>query len=114
VQILDSFGVKKLSMHDMGAIYSVAIPKVNACKKAGEWQKFVIDFQAPRFDGKKKTANAVFHKVVLNDEVIHDKVEMTKGATGGALGDEVAVGPLMLQGDHGPVAFRKLKITPKK
>jgi hypothetical protein len=114
VQILDSFGVKKLAMHDMGAIYSVAIPKVNACKKPGEWQKFVIDFQAPRFDGKKKTANAVFHKVVLNDEVIHQNVEMTKGVTGGALGGEVAVGPLMFQGDHGPVAFRKLKVTPKK
>ena len=51
---------------------------------------------------------------MLNDEVIHEKVEMTKGATGGALGGEVAVGPFMLQGDHGPVAFRKLKITPKK
>jgi Domain of Unknown Function (DUF1080) len=114
VQILDSFGVKKLAMHDMGAIYSVAIPKVNACKKPGDWQKFVIDFQAPRFEGKKKTSNAIFHKVVLNDEVIHEKVEVTKGATGGALGGEVAAGPLMFQGDHGPVAFRNLKITPKK
>ncbi len=114
VQILDSFGVKKLGMGDMGAIYSVAIPKLNACKKAGEWQKFVIDFQAPRFDGKKKTANAIFHKVTLNAEVIHEKVEVTKGATGGALGGEVPMGPLMFQGDHGPVAFRNVKIMPKK
>lgn len=113
VQVLDSFGVKKLGMGDMGAIYSVAIPKLNACKKAGEWQKFAIDFQAPRFDGKKKTANAIFHKVVLNGETIHEKVEVTKGATGGALGGEVPVGPLMFQGDHGPVAFRNVKITPK-
>ena len=52
VQVLDSFGVKTLGTGDMGAIYSVAAPKVNACKKPGEWQKFVIDFQAPRFDGK--------------------------------------------------------------
>jgi Domain of Unknown Function (DUF1080) len=114
LQILDSFGVKKLGMGDMGAIYSVAIPMLNACKKPGEWQKFVIDFQAPRFDGKKKTANAIFQKVTLNGETIHDKFEVTKGATGGALGGEVPMGPLMFQGDHGPVAFRNLKITPKK
>ena len=114
VQILDSFGVKKPGMGDMGAIYSVAVPKLNACKKAGEWQKFVIDFQAPRFADKKKTANAIFHKVTLNGEVIHEKVEVTKGATGGALGGEVPMGPLMFQGDHGPVAFRNVKITPKK
>ena len=87
---------------------------MNASKKPGEWQRFVIDFQAPRFDGTKKIANAIFHKVTLNGEVIHDKVEVTKGATGGALGGEVPMGPLMFQGDHGPVAFRNLKITPKK
>jgi hypothetical protein len=116
IQILDSFGKadNKLGMGDMGAIYSIAVPKLNACLKPGEWQKYLIDFQAPRFDGKKKTANAIFHKVVLNDKVIHEKAEVTKGATGGALGGEVPVGPLMFQGDHGPVAFRNVRITPKK
>ena len=113
VQILDSFGRDKLTYQDMGAIYSVAVPKVNACKKPGEWQKFVIDFQAPRFDKKLKIANAKFLKVELNDMVIHENVAVTKGATGGALGGEVPAGPLMFQGDHGPVAFRNLKITPK-
>ena len=116
VQVLDSFGKKddKLTYQDMGAIYSVAVPKVNACKKPGEWQKFVIEFKAPRFDGKKKITEPIFVKVTLNDQVIHENVKVTKGATGGALGAEVPAGPLMLQGDHGPVAFRNLKITPKK
>lgn len=115
IQILDSFGRDKLGMGDMGAIYSVAVPKLNACLKAGEWQKYVIDFQAPRFDGKKKTSNAIFHKVTLNDKVIHEKAEVLKGQTGGALANnEVPLGPLMFQGDHGPVAFRNVKITPKK
>jgi hypothetical protein len=113
IQVLDSFGRTKLGMGDMGAIYSVAIPKLNACKKPGEWQKYVIDFQAPRFDGKKKVGNAKFHKVELNGQVIHSNVEVTKGETGGALGGEVAVGPLMFQGDHGPVAFRNVRITAK-
>jgi hypothetical protein len=113
IQILDSFGRKNLGMGDMGAIYSVAVPKLNACKKAGEWQTYVIDFIAPRFDGKKKTANAKFVKVVLNDQTIHENAEVTKGPTGGQLGGEVPAGPLMFQGDHGPVAFRNVRITPK-
>jgi hypothetical protein len=115
IQILDSFGRDKLGMGDMGAIYSIAVPKINACKKPGEWQKYVIDFQAPRFDGKKKTANAVFKKVVLNDQVIHENAEVLKGVTGGSLtGTEGPTGPLLFQGDHGPVAFRNVRITPMK
>ena len=97
----------------MGGIYTAAAPKKNACKKAGEWQKFVIDFQAPKFgaDGKK-TSNGKFLKVTFNDVVIHENVEVTKSTGGGLTGKEVASGPLMLQGDHGPVAFRNIKITP--
>ena len=115
IQIFDSFGRAKLGMGDMGAIYSVAVPKVNASKKPGEWQKYAIDFLAPRFDGKKKIANATFVKVTLNDQVIHENAEVVKGATpGGLSGAEAAVGPLFFQGDHEPVAYRNIKITPKK
>ena len=117
VQILDSFGKPddKLTQGDLGALYSAAAPKKNAAKKPGEWQKFVIDFQAPKFgsDGKK-SANAKFVKVVLNDVVLHENVEMKQQTPGGLTGKEAATGPLMFQGDHGPVAFRNIKITPKK
>jgi hypothetical protein len=115
IQVFDSFGKEKLGMGDMGAIYSVAVPKVNACKKPGEWQKFGIDFVAPRFDGDKKTTNAKFVKVTLNDQVIHENAEAVKGATpGGLSGKEAPMGPLFFQGDHEPVAFRNVRITPKK
>ncbi|MCE9567829.1 MAG: DUF1080 domain-containing protein [Planctomycetes bacterium] len=116
VQIIDSFGKPddKLGQGDLGGIYHNAAPKKNAAKKPGEWQKFVIEFQAPKFEGDKKISNAKFLKVTLNDEVIHENVE-AKGSTGGGLtGKEAATGPLMFQGDHGPVAFRNIKITPKK
>jgi hypothetical protein len=113
VQVLDSYGKKKVDEHDMGAIYSTAAPKKNVCKKPGEWQKFVIEFQAPRFDGDKKTANAKFVKVTFNDEVIHENVEAPKPTGSELSAKEVATGPLMFQGDHGPVAFRNIKITPK-
>jgi hypothetical protein len=113
VQVLDSYGREKVGPGDMGGIYTTAAPKKNACKKPGEWQKFVIEFQAPRFDGDKKTANAKFVKVTLNGELIHENVEV-KGPTGGQLNPkESATGPLMFQGDHGPVAFRSIKITPR-
>lgn len=110
VQVFDSYGKKKLSQGDMGAIYSTAAPKVNASKKPGEWQKFYIEFQAPKFENGKKTANGKFIKVTLNDQVIHENVEVTKSTGGGFTGKEVESGPVMFQGDHGPVAFRNLKI----
>jgi hypothetical protein len=42
--------------------------------------------------------------------VIHENVEMN-GVTGGSLGrGEQPTGPLMFQGDHGPVAYRNIRI----
>ena len=113
VQIFDSFGQKNLGYVDMGGIYGVAAPKVNAAKKPGEWQKFVIEYQAPRFEDNKKTGNVRFVKITLNDQVIHENFEVN-GPTGGSLNSrDVPMGPLMLQGDHGPIAFRSLKFIPK-
>jgi hypothetical protein len=111
VQILDSYGKKKVGPGDLGGLYGAAAPRVNAAKKPGEWQKFVIDFQAPRFKDGKKVANAKFRKVTLNGEVIHENVEMKSQTPGGLTGKEVPAGPLLFQGDHGPVAFRTIKIT---
>ena len=110
VQVLDSFGKKRVGPGDMGGIYGATAPRVNACKKPGEWQKFVIQFQAPRFKDGKKVANARFIKMVLNDEVIHENVEMKQQTPGGVAGKEAPEGPLMLQGNHGPVAYRNIKI----
>jgi hypothetical protein len=110
VQVLDSWGREKPGPGDMGGLYGASAPRVNACKAPGEWQQYVIEFKAPRFQDGKKVANAVFKKVTLNGQVIHEDVEM-KGVTGGAISAEQATGPLMFQGDHGPVAFRNIKIT---
>jgi len=114
IQVLDSFGKEKVDIHDSGAVYSISAPRVNASKKPGEWQHFVIEYQAPRFEGDKKTANGKVIKVIYNDQVIQENVEL-KGPTGGSLtGKEAATGPIMFQGDHGPVAFRNVKFTPKE
>lgn len=112
VQVFDSYGKQKVGPGDMGGIYITAAPKVNACKKPGEWQKFVIEFQAPKFENGKKVANAKFVKVTLNDQVIHENVEAPKPTTACLTGKESPTGPLMFQGDHGPVAYRNLVVKP--
>lgn len=113
MQVLDSFGKpdNQLGMGDCGAIYSAKVPSVNATKAPGEWQSFDVIFRAPRFDAAgKKTENARFVKVVLNGKTIHENVEV-KGGTGGEIGPEKATGPLLLQGDHGIVAYRNISIV---
>ncbi len=88
-------------------------PCASASKAPGQWQSFDVVFRAPRFDASgKKTANACFVKVVHNGVVVHENVEVT-GPTRAATweNDEKPLGPLMLQGDHGPVAYRNIRIT---
>ena len=113
VQILDSFGKKdaELKYGDCGGIYNTSPPKTNACKAPGQWQKFEVTFRAPRFDKDgKKTANATFVKVLLNGTLIQENVEVKGPTTASLGGPEKPTGPLLLQGDHGPVAFRNIKL----
>jgi hypothetical protein len=115
VQVFDSYGKKgPLGMGDLGAIYGTAAPKVNPAKKPGEWQTMYIEFRAPRFENGKKTANAKFVRVAVNGVILHEDVEVKGPTTSALTGKETPTGPLMLQGDHGPVAYRNIKLTPRK
>jgi hypothetical protein len=115
VQILDSYGKEKVGPGDVGGLYGAQAPRLNAAKAPGQWQAFVIDFRAPKFDDTgKKTTNARFVKVTLNGQVIHEDVEMKSQTPGGLTGQERAAGPLMFQGNHGPVAYRNIHFTPTK
>lgn len=88
-------------------------PKVNAAKPAGEWQTLDVTFHTARFDAEgKKTQNAKIVKAVLNDKVIHDQQEMLTPTGNNWNKKETKTGPFMLQADHGPVAFRNVKIRP--
>ncbi|HXR07262.1 MAG TPA: DUF1080 domain-containing protein [Candidatus Acidoferrum sp.] len=113
IQIFDNYGKAKPGKTDCGAVYSETAPLVNACKKPGEWQRLVIDFRAPRFDAAgNKTANAKFVKVTLNGQVVQNEVEIAHGTNVSRNAQEHPTGPIYLQGDHGSVAFRNLKVTP--
>ncbi|MCU0915010.1 MAG: DUF1080 domain-containing protein [Planctomycetes bacterium] len=115
IQVLDSFGKEKMGSGDMGAIYGGFAPPVNASKKPGEWQQYVIEFKAPRFDASgKKTQNAEFVKVELNGQVLHKNLVMPGATPGGVTGQEAPEGPLMFQGNHGPVAYRNIVVEPVK
>jgi Domain of Unknown Function (DUF1080) len=113
VQVLDSFGKEKVGAGDMGGLYGAAAPRVNASKAPGEWQKYVIDYRAPKFDADgKKVCNLKFVKIELNGQVLHENVELKGPTPSGVTGKEAATGPIMFQGDHGLVAYRCLKVTP--
>lgn len=116
IQVLDSTGKEaNPGPGDMGGIYKTKPPTNPVYKKPGEWNTFRIEFKAPKFDDKgAKTASAVFTKVELNGKVIHENVEVKGVTPGGIDGKEKPLGPLMFQGNHGPVAFRNIKITPVK
>jgi hypothetical protein len=123
VQIYDSHGVEKDKYPGLecGGLYprwtaernefEGHSPKVNVSKPPGEWQSFDLVFRAPRFDASgKKIGNAKFVKVSHNGVVIHENVEVTGPTRAAMFEDEKLAGPLMLQGDHGPVAFRNIRI----
>ena len=122
VQILDSYGVATPKFSDCGGIYERwadnrgfegHAPRVNASKPPGTWQHFDIVFRAPRFDASgHKVENARFKKVVLNGVTVQENVEVTGPTRAAHFEDEQVGGPLMAQGDHGPVAFRNIRITP--
>ena len=113
IQVLDSWGHKELNGGDMGAVYGANPPRVNASKKPGEWQQYVIDFRAPKFDSSdRKTEKAELLRVELNGQVLHQNLVMNQQTPGGITGKEAATGPLMFQGNHGPVAYRDIIITP--
>lgn len=120
-QILDSWGVTKPRHADIGGIYQRwdplrgegkegyegHAPRVNAAKEPGEWQSYRIVFRAPRFDADgNKTENARFEEVRLNGQLVQKDVEVTGPTRASPFEDEVPVDAIMIQGDHGPVAFR--------
>ncbi|MEW6160342.1 MAG: ThuA domain-containing protein [Verrucomicrobiota bacterium] len=102
VQIFDDFGTGETKMGGNGAIYSVKPASQNVSRKPGEWQQ-----GEATIIGNKVT-------VTLNGVKIHDNVEVNK-ATGGELdGNLDQPGPIMLQGDHGAIAFRNVRIKKLK
>ncbi len=123
VQIFDSWNVESPTFADNGGIYQRwdetkdeglkgyegTAPIVNASKAPGLWQHLEIEFRAPRFDENgNKIANAMFESVALNGYTIHENIEVTGPSRGAFYEDEKALGPIVIQGDHGAVALKNI------
>ena len=101
VQIQDDYG-KALDALRLGGVYGFIAPVVAAGKPAGEWQTYDIELV-----GRTLT-------VIMNGVEIISR-QIVPGITGGALdSNEGMPGPLMLQGDHGPIEYRNVVITPAR
>jgi hypothetical protein len=123
IQIFDSWGaIEGMKTSDGGAIYHRWIenrgvggspPLVNASRRPGEWQSYQVWFRAPRFDAAgRKLEPARFLRVLFNGLPVQKDVEV-EGPTRAHLSiPEAAQNPLMIQGDHGPVAFRNVYVRP--
>ncbi|HZY74493.1 MAG TPA: DUF1080 domain-containing protein [Edaphobacter sp.] len=98
VQVLDDYG-RPPNTHGNGALYARILPSGNASKPADQWQTFDV-----RLIGRQVT-------IALNGKTIIDKREI-EGLTAIAVdASEATPGPIYLQGDHGPVQFRNLRLT---
>jgi hypothetical protein len=98
IQILGDYKSGKPTITGNGAIYNFKAPDQFANKPGGEWQTVEATMI-----GDKIT-------VTLDGIKIHDNVECRK-PTGSQIDNNVdEPGPIFLQGDHGTVSFRNLRI----
>lgn len=124
VQILDSYGKDKVGYGDMGGIYQRVDPKrtpsgfdghaplVNAAKPAGEWQALTIKFRAPRLDTDGNLLEKpIILSVVLNGQTVQTNVTLHGPTNSAQRQGWAAKDHVFIQGDHGPIAFRKFKAT---
>lgn len=101
LQIDDAFGLEP-SSHHLGGLYGFIAPSENVARAAGEWQTMDVTLV-----GRMLTYSLNGTMVICNREI--------PGITGGALDSaEAEPGPLLLQGDHGPVDYRNIVVTPAK
>ena len=118
VQIFDSYGYAgPLTVGDCGGIYERpdggggSPPARNAARPPGEWQSLRIWFQAPKFDASgRMTGKPKVLRVLLNDIPVQENFTLAGPTMSHLSIPEAARNPIVLQGDHGPVAFRNIYI----
>src|SRR5688572_7822179 len=102
IQVLDDYERGTPSKGGNGAIYNTTPVSKFASKPADEWQTAEATIKGDKVS------------LILNGEKVHDNVTVDK-ATGGELDKNLdQPGPIMLQGDHGSISFRKIEIKELK
>jgi hypothetical protein len=127
VQILNSAGKREPGLGDMGAVYGLYRPLVNAARPAGAWQAYDVRYRAPRRDAGGAIVADGLMTAWLNGRKIHDRVRV-----GAKTSDynpyeydvtpylaavqkrqlQSTAGPLLLQDHDCPVRFRNIWVKP--
>lgn len=127
IQILNSTGKEPLGDGDMGAIYGIKPPAVDAGRPPGEWQVLDVRFRPPRRDRQGKIIHQGSITAWLNGKRIHDRQPL--GAPKSRYNpyrydtteylqtiwrdySKTERGPLVLQDHDAPVAFRNVWVKP--
>jgi hypothetical protein len=137
IQVFDSYGKPKLGFHDCGSLYERAYPRENHSKPPGQWQTYDITLKGKKltllwnektvyedYDIRYgETDRDAFNR--LNQENAGKPAELQvklreeggryvgyfgEGGTRAGMDGPDRPGPILLQGDHGPVAFRNIQI----
>ncbi|MDN3584324.1 3-keto-disaccharide hydrolase [Mucilaginibacter flavus] len=103
VQVIDTkTGAPEPINNQFSAIYGFLPPNKMMAKDAGQWQTYDITLV-----GRLVTIVANGTMVICRQEI--------PGITGGAIDSkEGEPGPILIQGDHGPIDYRNIVITPVK
>jgi hypothetical protein len=139
IQVFDSYGKPKLGFHDCGALYERAFPRENLAKPPGQWQSFDITLKGKKlslvWNGKtvyqdydirygetdREAFERLNHENANKPEVLRVQLReengrylgyFGEGGTRSGLDGPDRPGPILLQGDHGPVAYRNILIRP--
>ena len=137
IQVFDSFGKPKLGWHDCGALYERAFPLNNLAKPPGVWQSYEITLTGKKLSLVWNGESVYRDQDVRYGETDRDAYERLnqenggkpealrvklreengryvgyfgEGGTRSGLDGPDRPGPILLQGDHGPVAYRKIMI----
>jgi len=98
IQILGDYKSGRATISGNGSIYNFKAPDQFVTRPSGEWQTAEATIIGNRIT------------VIMNGVKIHDNVECTR-ATGSEIDNKVnEPGPIFLQGDHGTVSFRNIRI----
>lgn len=112
VQIEDSWSSHNVASSSNGGVYNQQAPRFAVSKAPGLWQSLKIVFLAPKFNSSgEKIENATLKRVELNGVLVQENVELPAPTPGAVSEQEVAKAALRLQGDHGPVAFKDIKVV---
>ncbi len=139
IQVFDSFGKPKLGFHDCGSLYERAYPRENLSRPPGEWQTYDITLKGKKitlvWNGKivyedydvrygetdrdafqrlnaENASKPAALRVKLREEDGKYVGYFGEGGTRSGLDGPDRPGPILLQGDHGPVAYRRIFIRP--